>query len=92
MKAKALIPLIILALLFAANNALAGCDCRLPTYKDQMDFITSYMACLDDCLNDQLQKIKLENQAIDQRLSVLEAEIERLNRKIKNLETDRTSH
>ena len=91
MKATALIPLLILALLFAADNALAGCDCRLPAYKDQMDFFTRYVTCLDDCLNAQLQQIRLENRAVDRRLSDLEAEIERLNRKIKRLAVEQTS-
>lgn len=91
MKAIALIPLLILALLFAADNALAGCDCRLPAYKDQMDFFARYITCLDDCLNAQLQQIRLENRATDQRVSVLEAEIERLNRKINDLAVEQAS-
>ena len=91
MKATALIALLILALAFAASDAFAGCDCRQPAYKDQMDFFTRYMACLDDCLNAQIQQIRLENQATEQRVSDLEAEIERLNRKINNLEVEQAS-
>ena len=91
MKATALIPLLILALFFAAGNALAGCDCRQPAYKDQMDFVTRYTACLDDCLNAQIQQIRLENRSTARRVSDLEAVVERLNRKLSNLQDEQAS-
>ena len=91
MKAIALITLFMVAPLFTAGNALAECNCRQPAYKDQMDFVTRYIACLDDCLNAQIQKIRLENRATDRRLSDLKAEIERLNRKINNMQVEQTS-
>ena len=75
MKATTLITLLIVALLFAAGNALAECNCRQPAYKDQMDFFARYIACLDDCLNAQMQQIRLENRASTQRVSDLEVKL-----------------
>ena len=91
MKATALIPWLSIALLLAAGDAIAGCDCRLPAYKDQMDFVTRYIACLDDCLNSQLEQIRLENRASAQRVSDLETKVERLNRKINDLQVEQAS-
>ncbi len=89
MKASVYILLLIMALVFAADHALAGCDCRQPAYKDQIDFFTRYMACLDDCLNTQMQQVRLDIQTTEQRMSDLEAEIDRLNLKINHLENER---
>ena len=91
MKATALISLFIFALLLAAGSAVAGCDCRQPAYKDQMDFVIRYTACLDDCLNAQIEQIRLERRATAQRVSDLEAEVEQLNRKINNLQVEQAT-
>lgn len=89
MKASALILLFTTITLFAAGNAIAECDCRQPAYKDQIDFLTRYMACLDDCLNAQMQQIRLDIKRADRRLYNLEDQIDRLHLKIKNLENER---
>jgi hypothetical protein len=91
MKTTALILLFTAALVLAAGSALAECDCRQPAYKDQMDFVTRYTACLDDCLNAEIQQIRLENRATARRVSDLEAEVERLNRSLYNLQAGQTS-
>jgi hypothetical protein len=87
MKVAVYLLVFIVVTVFAAGNAFAGCDCKQPAYKDQLDWATRYMACLDDCFNNQMQQIRLEIQAVDQRMSDLDAEIDRLNLKIKNLES-----
>ena len=86
MKATVLILVTIIAVVFAVDTAHAGCDCRQPAYKDQMDFVTRYMACLDDCLNANMQQINLGIESANRRISALETEIDRLNHKIKLLE------
>ena len=91
MKALIFIYLMTIATLFAAVSASAECDCRQPAYRDQIDFITQYMVCLDDCLNDQLQQIRLDIQRTDQRLSDMQEQIDGLNLKIKRLEVERSS-
>lgn len=91
MKATALIPLLTTALVLAAGSAVAGCECRQPAYKDQMDFVIRYTACLDDCLNAEIEQIRLENRVTARRMSDLEAEVKRLNRTIHNLQVGQTS-
>ena len=88
MKASVFALLMISAVVFTVVNAHAGCNCRQPAYKDQMDYVTRYLACLDDCLNDQMQQIRRGIETADQRISALEAEIDQLNRKIKKLENE----
>ena len=82
MKASAYILLTIIATVFVVGDALAMCDCRQPAYKDQIDFVTRYMACLDDCFDARMQQISLEIKTYDQRISDLEAEIDGLKHKI----------
>ena len=89
MKASVFILLMISTIVLTVANAHADCDCRQPAYKDQMDYVTRYLACLDDCLNAQMQQIGREIETADQRISDLETEIDRLNRKIKKLENER---
>lgn len=91
MKISAYLLLAVIATMFAAGHAFAVCDCKQPAYKDQIDFVTRYMACLEDCFNAQMQQIRLDIRTTDQRLSDLETEIDRLNLKIKNLEGEGTS-
>ena len=91
MKASVFILLLISTVIFTAANAHADCDCRQPAYKDQMDYVTRYLACLDDCLNTQMQQISREIETADQRISALETEIDQLIRKIKKLENERKS-
>ena len=91
MKVFAVILLVSVAILIGVDHAWAGCGCRQPAYKDQMDYVTRYMACLDDCFITQMQQIRLQIQAADQRVSDLEAQIDRLKLKIIKLEGDRTS-
>ena len=86
MKAPVCILLIIATALWAAGDAHGGCNCRQPAYKDQIDFLTRYTACLDECLNTQIQEIRLGMEVANKRISDLDAEIDRLNLKIRNLE------
>ena len=51
-----------------------------------MDFFTSYMVCLEDCLNAQLQQIRLDVQTAHRRVSDLQTEIERLNHKLDRMD------
>jgi TolA-binding protein len=90
MKASATILVIAVITVFATGYALAACDCRQPAYQDQIDFVTRYTLCLDDCLNAQMEQIRLDSKTTDQRLSDLEAQIDQLNLKIRRLEAERT--
>ena len=78
--------IIILASWLVAGHARAECNCRQPAYKDQIDYITRYMACLDECLNAQMQQISQEIKAHGQRISDLEAAIKGLQQRINRLD------
>lgn len=77
--------------LFVPRVALAECNCKLPAYKDEIDFLTRYSACLDECFNSQIKQISLKIDAADTRITDLESQINLLNSKVKNLEAELTS-
>jgi hypothetical protein len=86
MKVPVCLLLIFIMAVWAAGDAHGGCNCRQPAYKDQIDFLARYTACLEECLNAQIQDIRLKMENANRRISDLDAEIDRLNLKLRNLE------
>ena len=78
-------------LLALNDNAFARCECRQPAYRDQIDFLTRYTACLEQCYDSQFESLKLQINAYGKRISDLESQLNRLNSKIKNLEDELSS-
>jgi len=83
--------LILLLTIVIQSFAFAECNCKQPAYKDYIDFLTSYTACLDECFNSQFEQIRLKIDTAGARITDLEAQINRLNSKVKNLEAELTS-
>ena len=83
--------LILLLSLIIQSAAFAECNCKQPAYKDEIDFLTSYTGCLDECFNAQFEQIRLKIDAAGKRITDLESQINRLNSKVKNLEAELTS-
>ena len=83
--------LILIAVMLAAGNAVAECDCKQPAYKDHIDFLTRYTACLEECFSTRIQHIQHDLKTAEQRISDQDAEIERLNLRIRNLENQGSS-
>jgi len=83
--------LILFLTLIIQSAAFAECNCKQPAYKDEIDFLTSYTVCLDECFNSQFEQIRLKIDAAGTRITDLESQINRLNSKVKNLEAELTS-
>jgi peptidoglycan hydrolase CwlO-like protein len=83
--------LILLLTLIIQSAAFAECNCKQPAYRDEIDFLTSYTGCLDECFNSQFEQIRLKIDAAGTRITDLESQINRLNSKVKNLEAELTS-
>jgi peptidoglycan hydrolase CwlO-like protein len=83
--------LILLLTLIIQSAAFAECNCKQPAYKDEIDFLTSYTGCLDECFNSQFEQIRLKIDAAGTRITDLESQINRLNSKVKILEAELTS-
>jgi len=84
--------LLILLLTFIIRSAaFAECNCIQPAYKNEIDFLTSYTGCLDECFNSQFEQIRLKIDAAGTRITDLESQINRLNSKVKDLEAELTS-
>ena len=75
--------------LIPSGAAIAECNCRQPAYMDQIDFLTSYTACLEQCFSSQIEQIRQQLDEYGKRIPALESEIIRLNLKIENLESER---
>lgn len=89
---KSVYMLLILLLTFIIRSAaFAECNCIQPAYKNEIDFLTSYTGCLDECFNSQFEQIRLKIDAAGTRITDLESQINRLNSKVKNLEAELTS-
>ena len=43
--------LFLLLTLIIQSAAFAECNCKQPAYKAEIDFLTSYTGCLDECFN-----------------------------------------
>ena len=72
----------------AGGVAFAGCNCRRPAYMDYIDFLTRYTACLEQCFSSQIEQIQQQLTEYGNRIPALESEINRLNLKIENLESE----
>jgi len=77
--------------LIVQGAAFAECNCKQPAYKDEIDFLTSYTGCLDECFNSQFEQIRLKIDAAGTRITDLESQINRLNLRVENLEAEMTS-
>ena len=89
MKKALYVLLISMITMIASGRALAFCSCKQPAYKDEIDFLTSYTACLERCFSTQIEQIRQQMDEYGKRIPALESEINRLNLKIKNLENER---
>ena len=69
-----------------AGTLHAECNCLQPFYKDKIDLLTRYTACLEQCYNSKIEALENRVNQSESRIGVLEAEIERLNETIKQLE------
>ena len=76
---------IILAL---SDGALGACDCKQPAYRDEIDFLTRYIACLEQCYNSQFESFKLQIDAYGQRIAELESQLDGLKDRIKALQDE----
>ena len=86
---KLIFCLLLFAILLLFNGiAIGACECRQPAYKDKIDFLTRYTACLEQCYNSQFESFKLQIDGYDQRISDLELEIDRLRGRIEGLESE----
>jgi len=83
--------LILFQTLIVQSNAFAECNCKLPAYKDEIDFLIRYTSCLDECFNAQIQQVRLKIDAADTRITDLESQVKRLNSQVKDLEAELTS-
>lgn len=89
---KPLCLVIALILILILNGAaMADCNCRRPAYMDQIDFLTSYTTCLEQCFSSQIEQIKQQLDQYGKRIPALESEINRLNLKIEDLENERSA-
>jgi peptidoglycan hydrolase CwlO-like protein len=88
MNKSAYILLILFVTLIMQSAALADCNCKLPAYKDEIDFLTRYTACLEECFNAQIQQVRQQIDAAGTRITDLESQINRLNSEVKNLEAE----
>ena len=77
--------------MIASGQALAACKCLQPAYKDEIDFLTSYTACLEQCFSSQIEQIRQQLDEYGKRIPALESEVNRLNLKIENLESEQTA-
>ncbi|UCH21671.1 MAG: hypothetical protein JSU83_24805 [Deltaproteobacteria bacterium] len=88
MKRLIFIFVIFAAISFFHGNADAICNCKQPFYKDDIDFLKRYTACLEECYNSQIENLNSRLNEHESRAAGLESEIERLRLKIKYLEKE----
>ena len=81
--------LAVILVLILSGAAIAECDCLQPAYMDHIHFLTSYTACLEQCFSSQIEQIRQQLDEYGKRIPALESEINRLNLKIENLESER---
>jgi peptidoglycan hydrolase CwlO-like protein len=79
----------LILVLILSGTAIAECNCLQPAYMDQIHFLTSYTTCLEQCFSSQIGQIRQQLDEYGKRIPALESEINRLNLKIKNLESER---
>jgi hypothetical protein len=73
-------------ILFFNDTALAFCKCKQAYYKDEIDFITSYTMCLEQCYNLKIKQLKIKLDNSEKKISELESEMDDLKLRIKLLE------
>ena len=79
--------LLLLGITFLFNGNAAGfCGCKQPAYKDQIDFLLRYTACLEQCYNAQFEVFRSQIDISARRITDLESKIDLLNLRIKELE------
>ena len=69
-----------------AGNAAADCRCKLPAYKDHLDFLIQYSECLEECFNAKVDRLASSLDLYEKRIERLEAEVNRLRIQIEDLE------
>ena len=74
-------------LLALAGNGYAGCDCLEPFYKDKIDLLTRYTACLERCFVSRMDALETLLNKSEARILELDSEVDRLNEQIKQLES-----
>ncbi len=90
MKKLIFILLSLVSILALSDGALGACDCKQPAYRDEIDFLTRYTACLEQCYNSQFESFKLQIDAYGQRIADLESQLHGLKGRVKELQ-DRLS-
>ena len=91
MKIRILILISMFTLLAFSNTAAGACDCREPAYRSEIDFLTRYTACLEQCYNSQFEAFKLKTDAYERRIGDLESQLYRLKDRVKELEDELSS-
>jgi hypothetical protein len=86
MKRAVFILVLFTIILFFNHAALAVCKCKQAYYKDEIDFITSYTMCLEQCYNLQIKDLKIKLDESEKKISELESELGDLKLRIKHLE------
>ena len=81
----------LILVLMLSSVAVAECNCLQPAYMDYIDFLTRYTACLEQCFSSQIEQIKQRLTEYNNRIPALESELNRLNLKIENLESERAA-
>ena len=72
--------------IFLDDAALAACNCKKAYYKDEIDFITSYTMCLEQCYNLQIKQLTTKLDDSGKKISELESEMDDLKLRIKHME------
>jgi hypothetical protein len=88
MKKLFFIFLLLVIILALSDGAFGACDCKQPAYRDEIDFLTRYTACLEQCYNSQFDSFKLQTDAYGQRIADLESQLHGLKGRIKALEDE----
>lgn len=88
MKQLLFVVMIWAAFTFFQGNADAICNCKQPFYKDEIDFLKHYTACLEECYNSQIETLNARLNDHESRTAGLESEIKKLRLKIKSLEKE----
>jgi len=88
MKKLIFILLSFVIILVLSDSALGACDCKQPAYRDEIDFLTRYTACLEQCYNSQFESFKLQIDDYGQRIADLESQLYGLKGRVKELQDE----
>jgi hypothetical protein len=75
-----------IVLLLIAGDGYAECNCRQPFYKDMIDLLTRYTACLERCYNQQIETLTHRIDGHEKTILELEAGNVRLEERIREIE------